>query len=131
MQQHQFPIRVYFEDTDTAGVVYYANYLKFAERARTEMRRAHGIDHSHLIEHDNITFVVRRCEVDYLKPAKLDDELMVTTKVLSLDKIRMHLQQTISSSSDTLVDMTVQLVCINGTGRPTRIPTQIIEKLGR
>ena len=71
---HRWPVRVYYEDTDAAGIVYYANYLKFAERARTEMMRVSGASHSGMIEAFDTAFAVSRCEIDYLKPARLDDQ---------------------------------------------------------
>ena len=126
---HNFPIRVYFEDTDAAGVVYYASYLKFAERARTEMMREYGINHTKLIEHEKITFVVRRCEIDYIQSAKLDDELLVSTQIIKLDKVRLQVQQRILREDRCLVDMAVLLVCVNNKGKPVRIPKRIIETL--
>ncbi len=126
---HNFPIRIYFEDTDAAGVVYYASYLKFAERARTEMLREYGINHAKLIEHEKITFVVRRCEVDYIQSAKLDDALLVSTQIIKLDKVRLQLQQRILREDRCLVDMAVLLVCVNNKGTPVRIPKHIIEAL--
>src|SRR6202041_3544965 len=80
---HHFPVRVYYEDTDAAGIVYYANYLKFAERARTEMMRESGSNHRELGEAFDAAFAVSRCEIDYLKPALLDDLLTVETRVLA------------------------------------------------
>ena len=79
---HRFPVRVYYEDTDAAGVVYYANYLKFAERARTEMMRAAGADHAGLAAAHGVALTVRRCEIDYLRPARLDDLIEGETRIL-------------------------------------------------
>ncbi len=78
--QHRYPLRVYYEDTDAAGIVYHANYLRFAERARTEAMRALGIPHAELLRDCNLMFVVRRIKVDYLRPARLDDSLVVVTE---------------------------------------------------
>ena len=78
---HIFPIRVYYEDTDLAGIVYYANYLKFIERARSEWVRSLGIDQNQLHEEDDVVFAVRRVEADYLQPAHFDDELTVETSL--------------------------------------------------
>ena len=80
MAAHRQAIRVYFEDTDAAGIVYYANYLKFAERARTDMLRELGVSHAEMMKRDGLVLVVRRCEIDYLRPAKLDDLLTVEPK---------------------------------------------------
>ncbi len=84
MASHRQAIRVYFEDTDAAGIVYYANYLKFAERARTDMLRDFGVSHADMMKRDGLVLVVRRCEIDYLKPARLDDLLTVETEVAKL-----------------------------------------------
>src|ERR1700734_1812520 len=78
---HRFPVRVYYEDTDAAGIVYYANYLKFIERARTEMLRLYGVVHERERQAGGIAFIVRRAEIDYLVPARLDDELTVETRL--------------------------------------------------
>src|SRR5499426_1774526 len=90
---HRQQIRVYFEDTDAAGIVYYANYLKFAERARTDMLRDLGISHADMMKRDGLVLVVRRCEVDYLKPAKLDDLLTVETETVKLGGASVDLRQ--------------------------------------
>ena len=81
---HRFPVRVYYEDTDAAGIVYYANYLKFAERARSEWLREIGGDEAKAMKASGLLFVVRRCEIDYLQPARLDELLEVTTRVTAL-----------------------------------------------
>ncbi len=81
---HRFPVRVYYEDTDAAGIVYYANYLKFIERARTEMMRLYGVEHEKARQSGGAAFIVRRCEIDYRAPARLDDELVVETRLKEL-----------------------------------------------
>ena len=90
---HHWPIRVYYEDTDLAGIVYYANYLKFIERARSEMVRDLGIDQTALKATQDIVFAVRRVEADYRAPAKFDDELVVETKILRASPVRLELSQ--------------------------------------
>ncbi len=92
MATHRQAIRVYFEDTDAAGIVYYANYLKFAERARTDMLRDLGVSHAEMMKRDGLVLVVRRCEIDYLKPAKLDDLLTVETEAAKLGGASVDLQ---------------------------------------
>ena len=77
---HVYPVRVYYEDTDAGGVVYHSNYLRFAERARTELLREAGIDHVTLMTENGLMFAVRRCEAEYVKPARLDDALEVRTR---------------------------------------------------
>ncbi len=126
---HRFPLRVYFEDTDAAGIVYYANYLKFAERARTEMFRGLGLNHAKLITANGITFVVRKCTVDYLAPARLDDSLTVESKITTTSPTKIQLQQHIMRESQYLTDIAVTLVCINGSGKPTRIPQEVTKIL--
>src|ERR1700691_3336819 len=92
---HTFPIRVYYEDTDAASIVYYANYLKFAERARTEALRLSGIDQSDLMREQKIGFVVRKCTCNFLKPAMLDDLLTIETRLDDINKVSMQMRQTI------------------------------------
>ena len=107
---HVFSMRVYYEDTDAAGIVYYANYLKFAERARTEMLRALGTNQSRLSAEDGIAFAVRQCIADFLKPARLDDRLEVHTRVTEVGE------------AGELVHLGVRLACTNTSGRPARLP---------
>lgn len=127
---HSFPIRVYYEDTDLAGIVYYANYLKFIERARTEWVRGLGVDQGRLRAEQGIVFAVRRVEADYLRPAKFDDELAVTTVLQAATGARMVLDQTVLRSGEVLFQANVTLVCLTATGQPARIPAEIRRLLG-
>ena len=122
---HRWPIRVYYEDTDAAGIVYYANYLKFAERARTEMMRASGASHSEMIETFDTAFAVSRCEVDYLKPARLDDLLSVETRVLEVGAAVVDLDQRIAREGDLLARLKIRIACLNRKGRPQRLPDPV------
>ncbi|MEQ9199154.1 MAG: tol-pal system-associated acyl-CoA thioesterase [Rhodospirillales bacterium] len=122
---HVLPLRVYYEDTDAAGIVYYANYLKYAERGRTEMLRSVGTDHRQLAATDGVFFAVRRCAADYLKPAQLDDELAVWTEVSEVSGARMTAEQIIRRDVDDLVRLSVTLACIDRDGRPRRIPERL------
>lgn len=126
---HRFHVRVYYEDTDSGGIVYYANYLRFAERARTEMLRAAGIDHGTLLERDGLAFAVRYCGADYLMPARLDDELCIHSTVCRLGGASMEMRQVVWRDRQSLCDMTVKLVCMRVTGdragRPLRIPDDV------
>ena len=122
---HRQAIRVYFEDTDAAGIVYYANYLKFAERARTDMLRDLGISHAEMMKRDGLVLVVRRCEIDYLKPAKLDDLLTVETEAAKLGGASVDLRQRVLRGNDVLADLKVLVVCIGPDGRPARIPDYV------
>jgi acyl-CoA thioester hydrolase len=112
---HSFPVRVYYEDTDAAGIVYYANYLRFAERARTEALRLSGIDQSDLMREQKIGFVVRRCTADFLKPAMLDDLLTIETRLNDINKVSMDMRQTIRRGTETLVTLEIKLAVV-GTG---------------
>lgn len=131
MATHRQAIRVYFEDTDAAGIVYYANYLKFAERARTDMLRDFGISHAEMINRDGLVLVVRRCEIDYLKPAKLDDLLTVETEVAKLGGASVDLRQRVARDGELLAELNVLVVCIGPDGRPTRIPDYVRRALPR
>lgn len=120
---HRFPVRVYFEDTDAGGIVYHANYLRFAERARTEALRAMGLPHSEMMLRHGMIFVVRRVELDYQRPARLDDSLVIETSALSVGGASARLQQRVVRGSETLVIVDVTLVSVREeTGRPERIP---------
>jgi len=120
---HRFPVRVYFEDTDAGGIVYHANYLRFAERARTEALRAMGLPHSEMMLRHGMIFVVRRVELDYQRPARLDDSLVIETSALSVGGASARLQQRVARGSETLAIVDVTLVSVREeTGRPERIP---------
>lgn len=119
---HRHPVRVYIEDTDSGGIVYYANYLRFAERGRTEMLRAVGISHADMIEKEHLFLAVRRCEVDYLLPAKLDDALVVESRVMKITGASLILAQRICRDGVELVSFVVTIACVNAAGRATRLP---------
>lgn len=124
--EHVFPFRVYYEDTDAAGIVYYANYLKFAERARTEMLRARGFDHRQLDAKDGVVFAVRACSADYLLPARLDDALEVHTRVTHVGGATLDADQDITRDDAVLTRLKIRLACINRAGRPARIPAALL-----
>ena len=124
---HVFAIRVYYEDTDAAGIVYYANYLRFAERARTELLRAHGSDHAALQREAGIAFAVRRCEADYLKPARLDDALEVHTRVTHVGGATLDADQYILRAGEVLTRLKIRLACVRADGRPARL-TQALRR---
>ena len=126
---HLFPLRVYYEDTDLAGIVYYANYLKFIERGRTEWVRSLGVDQGRLRADQGIVFAVRRIEADYLKPAKFDDELTVTTRLTAATGARIQLEQDVLRAGERLFAAQVTLVCLADTGQPARIPADIRQRL--
>ena len=114
---HSMPLRVYYEDTDAAGIVYYANYLKFAERGRTEMMRALGFAHSGIAAETGIVFTVRRLTADYRQPARLDDLLSVETRIVEIGGATLLLDQRICRDGAVLVALDVLVACV-GAGRP-------------
>lgn len=122
---HRFPIRVYYEDTDLAGIVYYANYLKYIERARTEWVRELGIDQIALKRDGGLVFAVRRLEADYLSPAQFDDVLTVETRVMSKTSARLTLSQDVLRDGTVLFAAKVTLVALSASGKPVRLPADI------
>jgi acyl-CoA thioester hydrolase len=122
---HRFDLRVYYEDTDLAGIVYYANYLKFIERARTEWVRGFGVDQGQLREQSGVVFAVRRVEADYLRPARFDDQLQVQTRLTALTGARIVLNQTVLCGPEVLFAAVVTLVCMTLQGQPSRIPPDL------
>lgn len=122
---HRFPIRVYYEDTDALGIVYYVNYLKFAERARTEMLRLHGHDQYDLLAKQGIGFTVRRCEVDYHAPARLDDVLQVHSSLDAMRGASLNLNQTLMRDEVLLAQLKLRIACIDTAGKAVRVPDQI------
>ena len=119
---HSLPVRVYYEDTDAAGIVYYANYLKFAERGRTEMMRNLGFAHSEIAEATGIVFTVRRCSADYRAAARLDDALTVETRIAEIGAATLSLDQQIRRDGETIVALDVLVACVGRDGRPRRVP---------
>ena len=119
---HIYPVRVYYEDTDAAGIVYYANYLKYAERARTEMLRDLGTENARLMKTEGLAFAVRRCEVDFFKPARLDDLLSVETRLIDIGGASVVADQRVKRDNAELVRMELKLACLSLDGRPARLP---------
>ncbi len=125
-EEHLFPVRVYYEDSDAAGIVYYANYLKFAERARSELCRLLGIDQRAMREEDGIVFAVRELAVDYRAPARLDDLLQVRSRLTALSGASLWIRQAIEREDSMLADLNVKLVCLRmADGRPMRLPAAV------
>jgi acyl-CoA thioester hydrolase len=127
--QHVMALRVYYEDTDSGGMVYYANYLKYAERARTEMLRLVGVEHETLAREHDLAFVVRNCTLAYDKPARLDDLIEVRSRLLNLGGASLTAEQVIGRSGTELARLDVRLACMTAAGRPTRIPKAVREAL--
>jgi len=126
---HHFPIRVYYEDTDAAGIVYYANYLKFAERARTEMMRCLGVEHEKIRRDAGVVLAVRRATIDHLAPARLDDELQVTTRLIAAAGATVTLAQEVRRGSDVLARLELIVACLTTSGRPRRLPPALVAAL--
>ena len=121
--RHHYRVRVYYEDTDAAGMVYHANYLRFAERARTEALRDLGIPHAELLREYHLMFVVRRIKLDYLRPARLDESLDVVTEPIRLRAASVLLRQQVQGPAGSCAVAEVELACVPPSGhRPARIP---------
>ena len=129
--KHEFTCRVYYEDTDLAGIVYYANYLKFIERARTEFIRTLGVDQTRVKAEQGVVFAVRRVEIDYLVPARFDDLIRVETRLRGLTGARVTLAQDVFRDAEMLAKAEVTLVSLADSGRPVRFPADIRRKLGQ
>ncbi|MFO1105004.1 MAG: tol-pal system-associated acyl-CoA thioesterase [Amaricoccus sp.] len=120
-----FRLRVYYEDTDLAGIVYHANYLKFIERARSEALLGLGVDQLALQAEAGLVFAVRRIEADFLAPARFQDRLLVTTRLLALGGARIDLDQRIWREESCLFRAVVVLACLDAGGRPQRLPASV------
>lgn len=128
------PVRVYYEDTDAGGIVYYGNYLRFAERGRTELLRSLGAGILALLDREQLAFVVRACQIEYLAPARLDDALEVHTRITHIGGASMKMDQTVLRDDQIITEIKVTVVCMHThgalMGRPSRIPDQIRTALG-
>jgi acyl-CoA thioester hydrolase len=126
---HVLPLRIYYEDTDAAGIVYYANWLRFLERGRTEMLRLLGQEHSGLRDARGVNWVVRRCTIDYLKPARLDDVIEVITSCGELRGASLDMIQHARCGEDILVRAELVVACMGANGRPVRLPAELRSQL--
>jgi acyl-CoA thioester hydrolase len=124
---HELPVRVYYEDTDAAGIVYHASYLRFAERARTEFLRSQDLDHGQLAERHGIVFAVSRCTIDFLAPARLDDLVHVRSRVTRLGGVRVEFEQVVvGRAGSVLARLAVTLAVLDRQGlRPRRLPSRL------
>ncbi|MBB6249938.1 YbgC/FadM family acyl-CoA thioesterase [Nitrospirillum iridis] len=142
---HVFPVRVYYEDTDAGGIVYHANYLRYAERARTEMLRVLGVPHAAQVAATGVAFAVRRCTADFLAPARLEDTLVVRSRITGVTGATIVAEQTIyrpqsggrvpagaaEPEDQVLVRLSLKLACINAQGRAVRVPTPVAQAFAR
>ena len=125
-QVYHWPIRIYYEDTDSGGVVYHSNYLKFMERARTEWLRYFKIDQKSLRDNFDLMFVVHQIDIKFIRPANFNDEIEVQTKLEKLGSVKIELNQKIFRSSDLLIESRVGVASVNSsTMKPIRIPNDI------
>ncbi len=126
MTTHTLPVRIYYEDTDAGGVVYHANYLKFAERGRTEFLRSLGHENSTLSKELGMIFVVRHVEIDYLKTAHLDDLCSLKTSISALKNTSFIMHQCLERDGEVICDMQVVIVCVDSkTLKPVRLPEKV------
>ena len=123
-----FNIKVYYEDTDAGGVVYYANYLKYLERARTEALFSIGFSNKKILDQFNSLIIVKSCNIEYRKSAYLEDELKIRSFVKSITKTSFFMNQIITKGEDTIVEAQVHLVFVNDLGKPVKIPDKIYSK---
>ena len=125
-----WPARVYWEDTDGGGVVYYANYLKFLERARTEWLRSLGIVQTELVKDPGIIFVVASLNIDYRRPARLDDALVITSSCMQDGAACLRFDQRILRNDELLVEASVRVACLDAASfRPKRLPNTIASRI--
>ncbi|HZN23057.1 MAG TPA: tol-pal system-associated acyl-CoA thioesterase [Burkholderiales bacterium] len=125
-----WPVRVYYEDTDAGGLVYYANYLKYMERARTEWLRGVGFEQTDLAHCHGVIFVVRSAAIEYLAPARFNDELQVTVELIKVGAGQIDLVQRVSRGDTLLVQAAVKLACVaRATMRATRIPQPLATRI--
>ena len=129
--QHVYALRVYYEDTDAAGVVYYANYLRMAERARTEMMRLLGAEHAAMNETFSVALAVRDCAVEYLSPARLDDVVEIRTQLIEARGASIRLAQDFCCGTRELARLQLRLACLDAAGQPARLPHLVREALER
>ena len=121
-------IKIYYEDTDSGGVVYYANYLKYLERARTEALFSIGFSNNKILDQFNSLIIVKSCNIEYIKSAHLEDELTIRSFVKSITKTSFFMNQIITKAEDIIVESQVHLVFVNKEGKPVKIPDEIYLK---
>lgn len=124
-----YKTKVYYEDTDLGGVVYYANYLKFIERARTEILSSFGLSNNKLITEYNTYIIVKSCKIDFKKPAKLEDDLNIYTSITFVSKASFKMTQIIKRNNDIIVSAAVHLVTVNNKGKPIKVVDILKKKL--
>ena len=128
-KKFKFNVKIYYEDTDSGGVVYYANYLKFLERARTEMINSIGLSNKKLLEDHKTLIIVKSCNIEYLIPSKLEDILQIYSSIESFNKASFVMIQNIRKDDNLIVKAKIKLVTVNLEGRPSKVPSVLENKL--
>ena len=128
-KEFKYITRIYYEDTDAAGVVYYANYLKFLERARTDAISSLDFSNNKLIEKFGIFIIVKSCNLNFLRPAKLEDNLDIISKVIEVKNVSIKMKQNIFVNDSMIVEAEILLASVNNEGKPTKLPDEFKNKL--
>ena len=129
MHEFKYKLKVFYEDTDAGGVVYYANYLKFFERARTDAISNIGLSNKKLLDEYGVFIIVKSCNVEYLKPAKLEDQLEIKSSIISTSNTSFRMKQKAFRDQELITDCEIHLVIVDKSGRPTKIPDILKEKI--
>ena len=129
MNEFTYKLKVYYEDTDSGGVVYYANYLKFFERARTEAIAEIGLSNKKLLEENGILIIVKSCNIEYKRPAKLEDQLEVKSSIISISNTSFKMKQKAYRDKELITDCEIHLVIVDEKGKPVKIPDILKKKL--
>ena len=129
MSEFNYKVKVFYEDTDAGGVVYYANYLKFFERARTEAIAEIGLSNKKLLEEFGVLIIVKSCNIDYKKPAKLEDQLEIKSIISSISNSSFKMTQKVFRDDDQLTSSEIHLVIVDKKGKPSRIPDELRKKI--
>ena len=127
-KEFKYTIRIYYEDTDAAGMVYYANYLKFLERARSEAIYSLGLSNKELLDKEGIIIIVKSCNIEYKKPAKFEDEIQIISKIKEVKNSSFKMQQIIKKNMTIISEAEILLVTVNKESKPVRIP-HLLKKL--
>ena len=128
-KKFNFNVKVYYEDTDAGGVVYYANYLKFLERARSEAIYSLGFSNSDLYKNHGILLIVKSCNIEYKKPAKFEDKLQIVSETISFTKTSFLMRQDIKRNDELISVAEIHLVAVDKNGKPSKIPEELKQKL--
>ena len=129
MNEFNYKLKVFYEDTDSGGVVYYANYLKFFERARTEAIAEIGLSNKKLLEENGIFIIVKSCNIEYRRPAKLEDQLEIKSNIISISNTSFKMRQKALRDKELITDCEIHLVIVDGKGKPSKIPEILKKKL--